>query len=173
LFCDTVAAELAYGPEEARLGPTVVDARVSRAAAALSVTDLLERPPQALSRGQRLRTAVAAALACAPDVLILDEPTSGQDRDQVDRMFAGLADALPDGAVLFASHDLDVVLRHASRVIVLDAGRIVLEGAPLATLQAAQARGLPLELPPLATLCVALGLPYADPDTLAGWLEAA
>lgn len=173
LFNETVAAELAYGPEEARLPPAEVRARVAAAAAALSVADLLPRPPQALSRGQRLRTAVAAALTCAPRLLVLDEPTSGQDRDQVDRMLAALPATLQGGAVLFASHDLDVVLRHATRVLVLDHGRIVGDGPPLDTLRDAEARGLPLPLPPLAAVCGALRLPYCDVATLAGLIEPA
>lgn len=173
LFNETVRDELAYGPVEARLASAAVADRVARAAAALSVEALLDRPPQALSRGQRLRTAVAAALACAPSVLLLDEPTSGQDRDQVDRMLTALGDGLPGGAVLFASHDLDVVLRHATRVVVLDRGRVVGDGPPLATLLAAEAAGRPLPLPPLARVCADLGLPYAPPEVLAGWLEGA
>ncbi len=175
LFNETVQAELAYGPVEARRPRSEVATRVAEAAAALSIADLLGRPPQALSRGQRLRTAVAAALTCAPRVLVLDEPTSGQDRDQVDRMLGALSGALASegGAVLFASHDLDVVLRHATRVVVLDGGRIVGDGPPLATLRAAEARGLPLPLPPLACLCAELGLPYGDPATLAALVEAA
>ncbi len=173
LFCETVADELAYGPIEARAPRAEVERRVRRAAEALSVADLLGRPPQALSRGQRLRTAVAAALACAPRLLVLDEPTSGQDRDQVDRMLRALPDALPDGAVLFASHDLDVVLRHATRVLVLDAGRLVADGPPLPTLLAAEARGLPLPLPPLARVCAELGVPYGAPEELLAWLVAA
>ena len=173
LFNETVDAELAYGPEEARLSPAEVRARVAAGAAALSVADLLARPPQALSRGQRLRTAVAAALTCAPRLLVLDEPTSGQDRDQVDRMLAALSANLRGGAVLFASHDLDVVLRHATRVVVLDHGRVVGDGAPLDTLRAAEASGLPLPLPPLAAVCAALRLPYCDPATLAALVEPA
>ncbi|MES2638690.1 MAG: ATP-binding cassette domain-containing protein [Myxococcota bacterium] len=180
LFNETVQAELAYGPVEARLHRLEVATRVAGAALALSIADLLDRPPQALSRGQRLRTAVAAALACAPRLLVLDEPTSGQDRDQVDRMLAGLPVALggasgatPHSALLFASHDLDVVLRHATRVIVLDRGRIVGDGPPLATLRAAEANGLPLPLPPLARVCADLGVPYGDPAALLAWVEAA
>jgi energy-coupling factor transport system ATP-binding protein len=172
LFCERVDDELAYGPREARLGEEPTAERVATAASALSVRDLVARPPQALSRGQRLRTAVAAAVTCAPTVLVLDEPTSGQDRDQVDRMLDALPRILPEGAVLFASHDVDVVLRHATRVVVLDTGRVVSDGPPLTTLAAAEARGLPLDLPPLARLCAALGLPYGTPEQVAAWLEA-
>ena len=130
LFCSTVYDELAYGPVEARLASVEVHARVAAAAAALSLTELLDRPPQALSRGQRLRTAVAAALSCRPRALLLDEPTSGQDGAQVERMMLGLRSALTDGLLVFATHDLELARRHATRVLVLDEGRIVRQGAP-------------------------------------------
>ncbi len=164
LFCETVADELAYGPTELGLPGAVVSA----AASALSVTELMDRAPQALSRGQRLRVAVAAALTCRPDVLLLDEPTSGQDREQVDRMFAGLDAQLGDAALVYACHDLDVVLRHATRVIVLHEGRVVADGRPLETLI-----GCHLPLPPLARVCAELGVPYAAPEVLAAWLGRA
>lgn len=163
LFAGTVAEELAYGPVER--GERDVAGRVRAAAEALSVTELLHRPPQALSRGQRLRVAVAAAWACGGRVLLLDEPTSGQDGDQVDRMLGALASALGDGALVFASHDLDVVLRHATRVVVLRGGRVVAEGAPLPTLAAGAA------LPPLAALCHGLGVPYGTPAEVAAWID--
>ncbi len=173
LFCETVAEELAYGPTEAGRAPAAVATCVDTAAAALSIADLLPRPPQALSRGQRLRTAVGAALTCAPRILALDEPTSGQDSDQVDRLFHALRSTLGRDAVVFASHDLDVVLRHATRVIVLESGRIIAAGDPLPTLVRAAASASGLVLPPLARLCGALGLPYTDPTTLAAQVEPA
>ncbi len=123
LFSASVRAELEYGPREARRPD--VGAVADRAAAALSVEALADRAPQALSRGQRLRVAVAAALACEPDVLALDEPTSGQDHDQVERMMTALPS--PDRALLFATHDEDLARRHATRVWRLDGGRLVLD----------------------------------------------
>jgi energy-coupling factor transporter ATP-binding protein EcfA2/energy-coupling factor transporter transmembrane protein EcfT len=125
LFSATVREELAVGPSEAGRDPSDV---VLRAARALSVDDLLDRAPQSLSRGQRLRTAVAAAVATEPDVLILDEPTSGQDREQVEKMMLALQDR--DGALIFATHDVDLARRQATRVIVLEDGRVVYDGAP-------------------------------------------
>ncbi len=130
LFCETVRAELAYGPRENRRPAALADRLALDAAAALSVGDLLDRPPQALSRGQRLRVAVAAALACEPDVLVLDEPTSGQDHDQVERMMEALRD--DRRALLFATHDVALALRHATRVWVLDGGRLVADLDPAA-----------------------------------------
>lgn len=166
LFCERVSDELAYGPEEARLGREAVARRVRDAARTLSVDTLLERAPQALSRGQRLRVAVAAALTCAPDVLLLDEPTSGQDHGQVDRMMAGLRSGLGGGALVFATHDVDLALRWATRVLVLDAGRVVAEGAPDVVL-AAIPSGVPIVLPPLAAWCMAEGLPLLSLAELA------
>ena len=151
LFCETVREELEYGPREGRVAdPAVIVADVG---AALSVAELAERAPQALSRGQRLRVAVAAALACRPDILVLDEPTSGQDHDQVERMMDALAD--PHRVLLFATHDVDLALRHATRVVVLDAGRVVLDATPAEAIRAMPAGVL---VPPLARWCVDHGL---------------
>lgn len=150
LFCATVREELAFGPLEQGL-PGVAE-RVEAAAEALAVRTLLDRPPQALSRGQRLRVAVAAALSCDPAVLTLDEPTAGQDHDQVERMMGALSGQLAGGALLFATHDLDLALRHATRVIVLDEGRVVADGAPESVLGALDG------LPSLARYCLSQGV---------------
>ncbi len=164
LFCETVEAELAYGPREEGLGPAAVAARVAEAAAALSLDDLLPRPPQSLSRGQRLRVAVAAALACRPAVLLLDEPTSGQDRDRVDRTMEALSAALAGGALVFATHDVDLALRHATRVLIVEDGAVVRDGPPSDAAGALRASGI---LPPLAALCLDLGVPPCRAEALA------
>lgn len=128
LFCATVLDELSYGPTE--LGAADVPGIVRQVAEVLSVTPLLHRPPQALSRGQRLRVAVAAALACQPAVLILDEPTAGQDHDQVERMMEGLCHALSAGALVFATHDRALARRYATRVLMMEGGQVVFDGRP-------------------------------------------
>jgi energy-coupling factor transport system ATP-binding protein len=166
LFCATVAEELAHGPREQRLRGADLATRVTEAAAALSLTALGHRPPQALSRGQRLRVAVAAGLTCRPDVLLLDEPTAGQDRDQVERMLSGLSSALTDGALVFATHDLDLALRHATRVVHLVDGQVIDDGPPAQVLAALPA-GDPLVLPPLARFCLDRGLPVSTAGQLA------
>ncbi|MCB9684444.1 MAG: ATP-binding cassette domain-containing protein [Alphaproteobacteria bacterium] len=117
LFCGTVREELAYGPTERRL-PGAME-HVIRVARALRIEHLLDRAPHASSRGERLRIAVAAALCTRPAVLLLDEPTAGQDEAAVERLFAGLRELVPDAAVIFATHDPGVARRHAHRTIVL------------------------------------------------------
>lgn len=130
LFCGSVREEVAHGPSEQRRPAGEVAAVVRAVAEDLSIGDLLDRAPQALSRGQRLRVAVGAALACSPDALLLDEPTSGQDRVQVERMFAAMAVRLRTSLLVFATHDVPLALRMATRVLVLEEGRITQDGTP-------------------------------------------
>lgn len=162
LFTPSVRDELEYAPRELGLGGA--PGRASALAEAFGLTELLDRPPQALSRGQRLRVAVAAALAAEPAVLLLDEPTAGQDLEQVERLMAAIHLTLGDGALVFATHDLALAHRHGTRVVVLDHGRVLGDGAPEPTLRAASP---PLELPPLLEWCAATGLPFGAPAAVA------
>jgi energy-coupling factor transport system ATP-binding protein len=171
LFCSTVRDELGYGPVEARRDEVEVARRTGEAATALSLAELLDRPPQALSRGQRLRTAVAAALTCRPQALLLDEPTSGQDSDQVGRMMDGLQTALADGLLVFATHDLGLALRWATRAVLLHEGRILRDGPPAEVL-AGLPQEVPLLLPPLARWCLERKLPCRPAVELVSLLEA-
>ena len=160
LFCGSVREELAYGPLEAGLSEELVGSRVAEAAETLSLSHLMERAPQALSRGQRLRCAVAAALSCGPDILLLDEPTSGQDTEQIERLMCGLrGPAGPDRLLVFATHDLDLALRHATRIILLGGGRVLSDNTPSAFLFTQQNDALPM--PPLASWCRDEGIDYA------------
>ncbi|HCP44940.1 MAG TPA: hypothetical protein DIU15_02780 [Deltaproteobacteria bacterium] len=165
LFCASVEEELAYGPMEWGLDPAACQQRALRAARALSLEPLLHRPPQALSRGQRVRTAVAAALTCQPTVLLVDEPTSGQDGSHVAGMMDTITEELANGSLVFATHDVDVALRYSTRVLVLHEGRQVLAGPPSRILFDLPPE-LPLLLPPLARWCEEHEVPYASVQEL-------
>lgn len=169
LFCPTVAEELGYAARE--LGLADAPARERALAEAFSLGGLLDRPPQALSRGQRLRVAVAAALAAEPAIFLLDEPTAGQDLDQVERLMAAVTRTMAGGALVFATHDLALAHRHATRVVVLDHGRIVVDDEPAEALAAAAEAGL-LPLPPLFAACRVLGIPFGAPGAVAVALRA-
>lgn len=123
LFAATVEDEIAYAALEARRATARADARAL--ASRVGLAHLLDRAPPSLSRGERLRLAVAAAIAAGPRLLLLDEPTSGQDRACVERIFADLRGRPEGSALAFATHDLDLVRRHATRVVALDRGRAV------------------------------------------------
>ncbi|HEV3024463.1 MAG TPA: ATP-binding cassette domain-containing protein, partial [Pirellulales bacterium] len=163
LFCDTVRDELAYGPRQFRLDEQTIRRQVAAAASQLNLERLLDEPPLALSQGERLRTAVAAALTLKPRLLLLDEPTTGQDQWHVARVLEAVTSegrrqsavgSRQEGTVrcslLFTTHDLRCVARFADRVLVLIAGRLAADCSPVELLDdeqlLAQAR---MRLPPL------------------------
>jgi branched-chain amino acid transport system ATP-binding protein len=90
------------------------------------------RATRELAYGQQRLLEIALALATRPRVLLLDEPAAGVPRDESAELFAAIAGLSPDLTVLFIEHDMNVVFRFASRIIVMVAGRILVEGEPAA-----------------------------------------
>jgi branched-chain amino acid transport system ATP-binding protein len=88
------------------------------------------RPTRELAYGQQRLLEIALALATRPRVLLLDEPAAGVPRDESSELFTAIARLSPDLTVLFIEHDMHVVFRFASRVIVMVGGRILVEGEP-------------------------------------------
>lgn len=129
LLCETVREEVEFAPAHARVAPAERERIVEEVLAQMALTQLADRAPFALSRGQRLRAAVASILSKRPSVLFLDEPTTGQDREQIERMMGRLEGAFE--LVVFCTHDVDTAARHATRVILLDAGRVIADGSPI------------------------------------------
>lgn len=138
LFSATVREELAFGPRN--LG--VPDGEIAAvAAAALRAVGLdaepgiLDRPPRTLSFGQQRRLAIALALTLRPRTLILDEPTAGQD-ERSTAHFLREVFALPDvESVYFITHDVDLALTRADRVLVVDHGAVVADATPAEIVQ--------------------------------------
>ena len=129
LFMDSVAREIGFGLANYRIDN--VTGRVSRAMEHHGLTPFASRPPQSLSRGQRQRVAVASILAMEPNVLVLDEPTTGQDRGHLYALMDEMVELHRAGrAVLLITHDLTLVAAYAERVLVLDRGRLLFDGTP-------------------------------------------
>ena len=125
LVCDRVQEEVAFGPTNYGLSEDL-----SPLLQAADLTGLQERRPQALSVGQQQRTALAATLALRPRLLILDEPTMGQDWGHLSRLLDYLVQLHSNGqSILLITHDDRLVCRYARRIIRLDAGRVVADGA--------------------------------------------
>jgi ABC-2 type transport system ATP-binding protein len=106
--------------------------RIAEIAAALNLTDLLDRPTGRLSAGQKTRASLAKALINRPALLLLDEPTASLDPDTADWVRGHLeAFRKESGAtILLASHNMAEVERMCDRVLMMKEGRIVDDGSP-------------------------------------------
>jgi ABC-type branched-subunit amino acid transport system ATPase component len=98
--------------------------------ASLNLAADCERPTHELAYGQQRLLEIALALATRPRVLLLDEPAAGVPKSESAELFAVIARLSEDLTILFIEHDMDVVFRFASRIIVMVGGRILVEGPP-------------------------------------------
>ncbi|HXZ01891.1 MAG TPA: ABC transporter ATP-binding protein [Stellaceae bacterium] len=96
----------------------------------LRLEDALGRRARSLAYGTQRQLELALALAGAPKVLLLDEPTAGMSAEETAAMTALIADLPRDIALLIVEHDMEVVFEIAQRVTVLDYGRVLIEGTP-------------------------------------------
>ena len=97
---------------------------------ALMLGAVCHRPARELAYGQQRLLEIALALASRPKVILLDEPAAGVPREQSKELFAAIAGLSRDIAVLFIEHDMELVFRFASRVVVMVGGSILVEGTP-------------------------------------------
>jgi branched-chain amino acid transport system ATP-binding protein len=98
--------------------------------AALKLDSVCEQPTRELAYGQQRLLEIALALATRPKVLLLDEPAAGVPREESTELFAAIAGLSREITVLFIEHDMELVFRFASRVIVMVGGRVLIEGTP-------------------------------------------
>jgi cobalt/nickel transport system ATP-binding protein len=129
LFSPTVFEDVAFGPQNLGCSGAELQAVVRRALAAVGIPPELEaRLAHHLSYGEKRRIAIATVLAMDVEILALDEPTSNLDPASR-RALIGLLLELPQ-TKLIATHDLEMALEVASRVVLLDGGRVVADGPP-------------------------------------------
>ncbi|WP_166820380.1 energy-coupling factor ABC transporter ATP-binding protein [Thalassoroseus pseudoceratinae] len=126
LFCPTVAEDVAFGPLNLGLSKEEVHERVRVSLEQVGLAGFERRSTMRLSDGERKRVGLAGVLACQPSILVLDEPTSNLD-PRARRSLISHLDAYA-GTQLIATHDLDFVVLHCSRVLILDAGEIHADG---------------------------------------------
>ncbi|HEY5436978.1 MAG TPA: ABC transporter ATP-binding protein [Candidatus Limnocylindrales bacterium] len=131
LFARTVAEELAFGPRNLGCSKVEVQGRVARAAARLGLQDVMAVSPFELPAPRRRHVAIASVLTMEPRVLVLDEPTTGQDQDAAAVVADIVRDLRAEGvAVACISHDMRLLAAIADRVVVMAAGRVVAAGTP-------------------------------------------
>ena len=129
---NTVYDEIAHGVRTLGLPESEIGPRVEAFLEDLGLLEHKERSPYVLSHGQKRRLSVAAMVVAEPDVVILDEPTFGQDYHQAQRLMQLLRKLADGGAVVvFITHDMRLVAEYADRCAVLSDGQIVFEGTPL------------------------------------------
>jgi len=133
LFMPTVYDDVAFGPLNLGLPPEEVQARVTEALARVEALHLQDRPPYRLSGGEKRSVAIASVLSMKPDILVMDEPTTGLDpraRRRLIELLRGF-----HHTKIIATHDLDLVLDLCERTIVIHNGRVTADGPTAAIFQ--------------------------------------
>jgi len=126
LFCPLAAEDVAFGPQQLGLSEAEIAGRVRSALAQVGLAGFSRRATHHLSHGEKRRLCLAGVLACDPEILALDEPTSDLD-PRGRREFKALLRQIP-ATKLMATHDLELVVEMCSRVVVLDRGAVVADG---------------------------------------------
>jgi energy-coupling factor transport system ATP-binding protein len=129
LFAEEVWEEVALGPRLLGLAEDEVRRRAETALSQVHLLDRAREDPFSLTKGQRQRLAVAAVLALMPQVIILDEPTTGLDHREQEDMLALIRELHEKGhTIIMVTHSMWAASRYAHRLIVLHTGRVILDG---------------------------------------------
>jgi energy-coupling factor transporter ATP-binding protein EcfA2 len=130
LYAPTVREELAFGPRNLGYGEEAVVEGVAEAIESVNVSGLEDYPPLALSFGQQKRVSIGAILAMRSKILVMDEPTAGQDYWNYTAFMDSVLQMPGFAAILFITHDLDLAICYANRIILMHEGRIAGDGPP-------------------------------------------
>jgi energy-coupling factor transporter ATP-binding protein EcfA2 len=131
IFAATVREEIRFGPARLGLAEDEIDRRTEQILEMVGLRGSRDAYPFSLGRGERQKLAVGSVLAIEPQVLIVDEPTTGLDWRGSEAMMS-LVDGLNNRGttVLAITHDMNLVAEHAARVLVMAEGRLVADGTP-------------------------------------------
>jgi len=129
LFANTVFDEVAFSLRLRKVEEDEVSKRVEETLKFVDLWNLRDRHPSSLSRGQRQKLAVATALIHKPKVILLDEPTTGQDRISLNSLMTLMINLNREGnTTIMVTHDMDIVAAYATRVMVMSNGKFVFDG---------------------------------------------
>ncbi|MCL1965736.1 MAG: ATP-binding cassette domain-containing protein [Candidatus Bathyarchaeota archaeon] len=132
LFALSVEKDVAFGLENLGMSRDEMRKRVDWALNLVGIYDLRERAPHEVSGGQQQRVAIASVLAMQPEIIVLDEPTSFLDPLSAERIFEVIYKLNQEQGitVILVEHRLDLTAKYANHLIVMDKGKICLEGNP-------------------------------------------
>ncbi len=140
---ETVYDDVAFGPENLGMDRDRIHRRVTAALAAVNLTGFADQRPHLLSGGEKRRVAVAGILAMQSKVLVFDEPFSNLDYPGVRQVLEQMIALHHSGhTILVTTHDLEKVLAHTDRLVVISAGAVVRDGAPRETVKGIDAFGV-------------------------------
>lgn len=127
----TVAEDVAFGPENLRMGRDEIRSRVEHALLRVGMAGMGDRRPDSLSGGEKRRLAIAGVLAMDAECVILDEPFANLDLESIRMVVSTLRDLHAAGCcVLAMTHELEKVLALATRLVILESGAIRFDGDP-------------------------------------------
>ncbi|CCX54870.1 energy-coupling factor ABC transporter ATP-binding protein [Veillonella sp. CAG:933] len=131
MFRPTVAEEVAFGPEQLGYTKAEVADITSKALADTGISHLRDAYPPTLRRGEKQRVAIASALAMKSKILILDEPTSGQDGKETRELLELLETLRATGlTIILVTHDMEIMASHCTRAIIVGYGTKAFDGKP-------------------------------------------
>jgi energy-coupling factor transporter ATP-binding protein EcfA2 len=154
LFALSVEKDVAFGLENLGMPRDEMRKNVDWAMDLMGISNLRESAPFELSGGQQQRVAIASVLAMKPEVMILDEPTSFLDPVTARKLFEivrSLNRAL-DLTVVLVEHRLSLLSSYVSRIVVMDEGRVKMDGAPIDVLTSKETRSLGIGVPKIMQL---------------------
>ncbi len=133
LFETTILADVCFGPMNQGLDKNEAELRAFEALHSVGIPEeLFDQSPFDLSGGQKRRVAIAGVLAMRPEVLILDEPTAGLDPKGRDEILDQIAKLHTENhiTVILVSHSMEDVAKYVERIIVMNQGSVMFDGAP-------------------------------------------
>ncbi len=168
LFERSVEREVAFGPRNLGIPAAEIAALVSASLAAVGLSDERATNPYDLDLSRRKLVALAGVLAMNPAVLVLDEPTTGQDADGIERVARVIASMRAAGrSVVAITHDMEFAAATFERIVVMREGVVVADGSPGSVFAPANVDLLAstgLTPPPAARIAARLGLATVPPD---------
>lgn len=135
LFAPTVKEELAFGPKNLKMPDEDIEKNIQWAIETVHLADELQTPPLALSFGQQKRITIAAVLAMRSRILIMDEPTAGQDYWNYTAFMDAILQMQGFDSILFITHDVDLAVVYANRILLVYDGQLMADGTPYEVLK--------------------------------------
>jgi energy-coupling factor transport system ATP-binding protein len=130
LFAPTVKEELAFGPRNLKMPADEIEKNIHWAIETVHLEDELQTPPLALSFGQQKRISIAAVLAMRSRILMMDEPTAGQDYWNYTAFMDSILQMPGFDSILFITHDVDLAVIYANRILLVYGGELMADGTP-------------------------------------------